>query len=208
MMRITPFWWACCRGEIDVVRAFIACGRTFNPSNSFEWPIITRRSCVEIARDGGHHEVASLVEQFIANQDEVRRRVRMERVADNFATVVFLCDDLLRLRKPGAREGACRFFSIASALPIELQMVLCLRLNGMPGHVITAQDFEAAFRRLAREVVAPPERHRRGESGDSLSTADFTGLPIITHGMLERSRPVYLTQRIHFDPSRFGFMAQ
>ena len=43
-------------------------------------------------------------------------------------------------------------FSIASQLPLELQMVLCHRLMGSAKEIIPGQDSEVAFKNLAMSL--------------------------------------------------------
>jgi len=82
-------------------------------------------------------EAVSVLERFIANPAETRYELQVklgmldELAAEFFALIVFLCDDLLQL-KPAltttpASAAASRFFTIASKLPMELQMILCHR---------------------------------------------------------------------------------
>jgi len=78
----------------------------------------------------------SVLERFIANQVQTRHELR-ERLggldalaAEVFALTVFLCDDLLQLKLAPTTitsSAATRFFTIASKLPMELQMILCHR---------------------------------------------------------------------------------
>ena len=81
----------------------------------------------------------SLQERFVANPALthflVRKRFGLldELAAGVYALIFFLCDGLLQLKPPagaGAGATATRFFGIASKLPMELQMVLCLRAVG------------------------------------------------------------------------------
>ena len=73
--------------------------------------------------------------------------------AEVFALTVFLCDDLLQL-KPTltttiTASAASRFFTIASKLPMELQMILCHRVVGSMKQNILHKDSEVAFKSLA-----------------------------------------------------------
>jgi len=74
----------------------------------------------------------------MANPTQTRHEVRVklgvldELAAEVFALTVFLCDDLLQL-KPAplastttASAAATQFFTIASKLPMELQMILAI----------------------------------------------------------------------------------
>ena len=80
----------------------------------------------------------------------------MEALAANrFALTVFLCDDLLQV-KPASSDpsiAATRFFTIASKLPMELQMVLCRRAVGSVKQNILHKDSEIAFKSLARSLL-------------------------------------------------------
>jgi len=108
--------------------------------------------------------VVSLLERFTANAALTRYEIRMklgvldELAAQVFALIVFLCDDLLQLKPALVTTTfnpavATRFFSIASKLPMELQMILCHRAVGS---VNLHKDSEAAFKSLARILLLPP----------------------------------------------------
>ena len=106
----------------------------------------------------------------------VKFGVREALAAEVFALTVFLCDDLLQ-RKPGPNPIAAlrffaifhflasnstarattRFFTIASKLPVELQMVLCHRVVGSMKPNIPHKDSKAAFKSLARLLLSQPE---------------------------------------------------
>jgi hypothetical protein len=77
-----------------------------------------------------------------------------------YSLVVFYADSLLRLKAPTCKNSevgeaptkrtqARRFFAIAVALPLELQMVLCQRLAGRSDDIITASMAQGAFQALA-----------------------------------------------------------
>jgi len=100
--------------------------------------------------------------------------------AEMFALVVFVSDELLQIKDstPAARFfsmakslpvlilnlkshspstkqadfGSRRFFSIATQLPLELQMVLCYRFAGSGKEIITGEKSEVAFKELARRL--------------------------------------------------------
>jgi len=98
-----------------------------------------------------------LLERFMANPTQTRHELRVKLgvldtlAAEIFALTVFLCDDLLQL-KPTSHPAAAatRFFTIASKLPLELQMVLCHRAVRSMKQNILRKDSEAAFKALAR----------------------------------------------------------
>ena len=85
-------------------------------------------------------------------------RVRLEVLdgvaAKIFALTVFLCDDLLQL-KPASHPAAAatRFFTIASKLPMELQMILCHRAVRPKRQSILHKESEPAFKFLARVLL-------------------------------------------------------
>jgi len=92
------------------------------------------------------------------------------RYLDLYATLVFLCDGLLRdphsLSPPAWEyptshwrpeefwqgQNFRRFFSIARSLPLDLQGLLCLRVGDHPGSVIPTLRAEVAFQHLAHEL--------------------------------------------------------
>jgi hypothetical protein len=135
-------------------------------------------------------EIDLLLENFRANPVQTRHEICLELgvidalAADLFATMVFICDDFLRLRvtsspasssnyseadllegrenhgdDPNVRDGGgggngasaiVRFFSIASKLPMELQMMLSYRSYGSSKDSILSRNSEIAFKALTR----------------------------------------------------------
>ena len=70
-----------------------------------------------------------------------------------YATVIFHCDGLLRIREECPAAGwffQSRFFSVVSRLPMDLQMAMCNRFYGVSADIIPAALSEPAFRHLAR----------------------------------------------------------
>ena len=118
-------------------------------------------SALEIARRNRKTEVVSLLERFIANPAQTRREVRAklgvldELAAEVFALTVFLCDGLLQL-KPASHPAAAatRFFAMAKRLSMELQMIICHSAVGSRKQNILRKDSEAAFKSLARILLA------------------------------------------------------
>ena len=85
-----------------------------------------------------------------------------ELAAEVFALVIFLCDDLLRL-KPAlpasaitAAAAAARFFVISKRLPMELQMILCHFAVGSMKQNIRQKESELAFKLLTGILLAHP----------------------------------------------------
>ena len=80
-----------------------------------------------------------------------------ELASEIFSLTVFLCDELVQL-KPAltpapAADATTRFFTIASKLPMELQMILCHRAVGSTKQNILRKDSEVAFKSLARILL-------------------------------------------------------
>jgi len=74
-------------------------------------------------------------------------------VVEIFALVVFYSDGLLKLHAfetEKVKKKTKRFFAIAKQLPMELQMLLCHRVAGSNGFLVTIRDSEVAFRNLAK----------------------------------------------------------
>ena len=163
----TPLWYASRWGYCKVIEWLIASGRDLGDieNKKGNWGI-ENYSALEIARWQEMSEVESLLELFMANPEKIRSMVRVKlgmwmMAAELFAIVVFLCDDLLQLKPashPAApKPTAVRFFTIASKLPMELQMILCRRVVGSMKQNILRKDSEAAFKSLARELLLPSQ---------------------------------------------------
>jgi len=75
-----------------------------------------------------------------------------EQTAEMFALVVFVSDGLLQIYNTTIPSSAARYFSIASQLPLELQMVLCYRVGGSSKEIIPGKESELAFKELARRL--------------------------------------------------------
>ena len=73
--------------------------------------------------------------------------------AEMFALVVFVSDGLLQFNDTTTPSPAARFFSIASQLPLELQMVLCYRVVGSSKEIIPGKESEMAFKELAGSLL-------------------------------------------------------
>ena len=122
-------------------------------------------NALEIAREEGWIEVVCLLERFIANPEETHHKVRVklgvldELAAEVFALTVFLCDGLLQLQPTDSGAAMIRFYSIASKLPMELQMILCHHAVGSMKQNILRKDSEIAFKSLARilQYLSPPQ---------------------------------------------------
>ena len=150
----TPLMWAAYKGHLDVIKWWIASGREMylgEPGNY-------HTDAIGKAKKEGKTEVAILLERFKENPAKTRYQVRLELgVADEvaakmFAIVVFLSDGLLQVTQRDQSTSAARFFSIASQLPLELQMVLCYRVKGSSKEILQGKVSEVAFKELARKI--------------------------------------------------------
>ena len=129
---------------------------------------------LEVAKKENKVEAVSLLEKFLINPQQTRHELRVklcflaELVAAVFALMVFLCDDLLEIKPafktrrtsqaatatvPVGNVDAARFLTIASKLPMELQMTLCHRSLGSMKQNIRSTDSEAAFKSLCRILL-------------------------------------------------------
>ena len=159
----TPLWYAARNGDSDLITWLIVSGRSLGDVSAKATYLDNKYTACEIAwRDTA---VVSLVESYLANPGRTRHGLRVKLrqlealVADVFALTVFLCDDLLQL-KPLATissnpvaGAAFRFFTMASKLPMELQMVLCHQVIGSSRQNILRQDSEGAFKWLAMALL-------------------------------------------------------
>jgi ankyrin repeat protein len=159
----TPLWCATYSGFLEVIEWLIASGRDLGDINlnGTDWDGIDY-TALEIARKHNMTNVASLLGRFVANPDLVRHQVRVkfglldELAAEFFALIVFVCDDLLKLKPAPSFTtpvAASRFVTMAIKLPIELQMILCCRSTGSTKQNILRKDSEPAFKSLARSLL-------------------------------------------------------
>ena len=166
----TPLWHASSRGNHEVVEWLIASGRDLGDVSKKGRYAGIEYTVIEIASKGNLTKVVSLLEKFLANPAQTRYKLRVklglldECAAEVFALTIFMCDGLLQL-KPAlasatsnpAATAATRFFTIASKLPMELQMLLCHRVVDSMKQNVLHRDSEAAFRQLARTLLLPPQ---------------------------------------------------
>jgi len=123
-------------------------------------------------------EVVQLINDFYKDQAKTRHAVRMEMgrssalSAHLFALIVLVCDGLLEVimvANPKLMTESCsvqgqarRFFRILCELPMELQMVVCLRAFQSPRNVVLTKDSEPAFRSHAlhyKELEEKEDHH-------------------------------------------------
>jgi hypothetical protein len=152
----TPLWTASSCGDIEMVRWLIALrGDELDLDKTGKDYGTTEYSAIEIARRENMTEVTSLLERFMDHPTQTRHEVRAElglvnvEAAELFAMVVFICDDLLKVKTLPTDSRVLRFFNMITKLPMELQMVLCYRVFGSMKHNILSKDSEVAFKALA-----------------------------------------------------------
>lgn len=76
--------------------------------------------------------------------------------ADLFCSLVFLCDDYLKVRiTEYLHPDTVRFLKIARQLPMELQMVLSNRMFGISRDIVPLHQSEVAFRMLIQYFESP-----------------------------------------------------
>ena len=126
---------------------------------------MTKIAPPEMAREQKHGEIVLLLERFVANPALTRRELRVKFgvldgvAAEIFAAMIFLCDELLQIRRTrashqkSAAADATRFLVIAKKLPMELQMVLSYRVVGSRKMNVLRRESEAAFKDLARILL-------------------------------------------------------
>ena len=157
---VTPLWTACRWGYLDIAKRLLALekpplldvqGRHYNGAFSTPMQIAVRQE---------HSEVSHLLMEFRNNPLAVGHRLRLEVVmpsaAGFFGLVVFLCEDLVRLRGSDPKdEVARRFFLMCLRLPLEMQMTVCLRAFRSTADIIFTQFSEPVFRALATSSWGP-----------------------------------------------------
>ena len=154
----TPLWHASYEGHVGVIKWIIAMrGDEMKDldKKGEDWDD-KEYTAIEIARERNKREVVSLLDRFVANPTQTRHETSLElglvdaMSYELFGMTVFLCDDLLKLRKPEASSSAPRFFNIITKLPMELQMILCYRVFGSAKQNMKSKDSEAAFKHVAQ----------------------------------------------------------
>ena len=152
---VTPFWRVTFDGHLDIIKWWVASGREMDLGD----PGNDTRDAIGVANNFCPAELGTLLERFKENAEEPRHHVRLEigwyneTAAEMFALVVFVSDGLLQINDTTTPSPAARFFSIATQLPLELQMVLCYRVVGSPKEIIPGKDSEVTFKSLAERLM-------------------------------------------------------
>ena len=157
----SPLWQASFKGKHEVIEWLIASGRDLGDVKNKKgrnWRDGKYYTAVEIARLYGSTKVVYLLENFISDPLQTRHKLRVklgmldELAAEVFALIIFICDDLL-LVKSSTSDSTTRFFTIASKLPMELQMILCHRVYDSEKEYIKQFESEEAFKSLYKKYT-------------------------------------------------------
>ena len=159
----TALWWAARCNQVGSVKWMIAVS-----------PVIVnvRQTDLEEAMKHGETELCALLRRLMANYGRTKTMLCNELGYTNpdisklFATVVYLCDDYVRLTNDtDAPPNNITFFSITRRVPMEIQMLICRRRYGSSRDIISSRDSDAAFDELGsilhglrlRDPVPAPE---------------------------------------------------
>jgi len=157
---VTPLWRVAWFGRIDFIKWWIASGREMDLGEPGD---VDKTDAIEVAKAREKMEVVNLLERFKGDAAQTRHAIRVglgfldDLAAEMFALVIFVLDGLVQINDT-TLSPAARYFSIATQLPLELQMVLCHRVVRSAKEIIPGKESEATFKRLA-------QRHKEGEEG-------------------------------------------
>jgi len=104
-------------------------------------------------------QMTALLESIQENLEGTRHLIRVELgwyeevAAEILALVVFVSDGLLQVTGGKETTSPARFFKIAKSLPLELQVILCLRAVGSLRELIHGRQTEVAFKQLAQKFI-------------------------------------------------------
>ena len=111
---------------------------------------------IEFAEALNRNDIRDLLTRFSRDPVRCRHEVGLDlgitnaKVADLFASLIFLCDNYTSLENELPQtSNPSRFFAIAKKLPMELQMLICHRVYGSAKEIIKSTDSEPAFMALA-----------------------------------------------------------
>ena len=186
----TPLWFVSQQGHLRVAQVILVSGRNVD-TKAKSIPGIAlwnNKTAAEIgrfqeirAREAESAEVyarrrrngpliAALLDSFDANPATTRQQLRElpelrdPFISDLFALVIFLCEELLTVRAEDSAlsfHKAARFFQIAQALPMELQMMLCNRVFGAGKNNVLTQHSEPAFKKLGKLLALSQRSEER-----------------------------------------------
>ena len=152
----SSLWWAAAAGSLDAIKVWIVSGREVNLGK----PGDAVTDAIGGAKMLGKTQVVTLLERFKSDPSQTKHAMRVELgllddlAAEMFAVIVFVSDGLLQI-KDTTPSSTARFFTIASQLPLELQMVLCFRQVRSAKEIIQGKESEVAFKELAMKYWWP-----------------------------------------------------
>lgn len=144
----TPLKWLGHYGFEDIIKAWIASPKELNfgtPNDKYSDPI-------SAANQKSGSSTARLLEKYKKDPEGVKKDLKRElgvrdtTVPELFISIVMVSENYFAVTQ--GDEKANRFFRIASALPMELQMQLCNTLSGSSKPFIPKQDIEDAYQLL------------------------------------------------------------
>ena len=151
--------YAAFSGNLLAVRCLLASGRDLG--HIWWWPDDFVYNIADSDREDIARHVPELLSQFMDDPVIARHMLRVQPglagdwpeavAAELYALTVLLCDGYLR-SSPIRKDfpGISRFLGISGLLPLELQMVLALRSQGLAKDIITSPNSEPAFRSLLK----------------------------------------------------------
>jgi len=150
----SPLWAASFEGEYDIVKYLLSEGKDIET----------------IIHNGADKRIDNLVAAFEKNPQKVRWELKRELgildrdVARVFAIVTLFLNDYLTPKSResfktfmqlGLRENFVKFLRIMKQLPLELQMVTCNRLFGLPTDLVATKNLEPALRSILKRYYLP-----------------------------------------------------
>lgn len=152
----TPFWWTCYSGDLTILKLLIASGKDLVPEQGgmYNYEYYSPTAIASLLGNSKLFPFLALLESYLKEPIKTTMKIQRElgmldkMVANTFAQVVFVADDLLRVR---GKSPTSSFFNITSRLPLELQMLTCRRVYDDPREIILCRDSEPAFRDLAKK---------------------------------------------------------
>ena len=150
--------FACCEGDFDLVETLIAHG-----GEGIDLEVkdeLQSLSYIDVAQLRGHFHVAALLRYYKADKEQAIYDIKADLNfpetlhSELYAQIIFISDGVLRINGQLGLTPEGRFFSIASRLPMELQMILCHRVFGSVKNNIPSRDSERAFKHLAPLILS------------------------------------------------------
>jgi hypothetical protein len=156
----SALWTCACVGSVRVAGTLIAYLK--DPVSTLALKktkgYLAGASALDVGQE--NHAMRDLLALFKAHPKETQFRLRLKLglpsvvAASWFAHVVFVSDGLLQPRAadPTQDQGAQRFVRLAQRLPLELQMVLCNRIVGLPKDYVSQSETDGALCYLAHSL--------------------------------------------------------